>query len=735
MAATAEGVRGAFSDVDVRLDAASLKEAQRLCTTYNLDADDLALKWEVFAYNKVRGMEGGGSREGGGGTLGGCDSLKREGRAMCAIFHAFSQPAPGCAPGCDCAGELAAGRARLGARGWVKISTRVAYTDHRARATLLGMGDRWWTCLGAICTFSPCAKAPLTPPPLTRPNTTPKGHEECSETLLEQLGEQMQRAEAKKAAAQGGMHAQGSTWEVVTPAAAKASSRLNRSARSSGSPLTPGGAAVFTPSPLPVDANAAVHAASAMKAGGSSPFTQRAAALAIQQTLNAEAMEAPPADAGDAMQEDAPALVRVAEGVPPNARFMFERLEDKVEYLQARIAAFEEALHAQHGVTADWPVYAATAGEEAVTVVGRIVVDGDEGRLNAASVLLEGSVRHSGGQRVRVGLDKLESFSLFPGQVVAFEGHNPSGFTFVPRKLYAGAAAPIAVAPKAEAEGETAAASAGPSDVVVAAGPYTSPTDLGYEALDSLLAYVAKARPAHLMLLGPFVDEQHGAIKTGLIEHTFEEVFRRQVLERCRTALAGTGVRVAVAPSTRDVHAVPAFPQPPMSLAPAATKDAAHVESLPNPAVVRAGGLTLGACTADVVRELAGVEVSKAPALKDRMARLAAHVLRQRCFYPSYPPAPGAMMDTTQAAHFVMGDSPDVLLLPSDISPFAKLLDADALGVAGDENAAKAASVAAVNPGRLMKGPSGGTFARIRFVGSDGQGAAAERTRVDILRI
>merc|ERR1719174_2058069 len=124
------------------------------------------------------------------------------------------------------------------------------------------------------------------------------------------------------------------------------------------------------------------------------------------------------------------------------------------------------------------------------------------------------------------------------------------------------------------------------------------------------------------MLLGPFVDEQHGAIKTGLIEHTFEEVFRRQVLERCRTALAGTGVRVAVAPSTRDVHAVPAFPQPPMSLAPAATKDAAHVESLPNPAVVRAGGLTLGACTADVVRELAGVEVSKAPALKDRMARL-----------------------------------------------------------------------------------------------------------------
>jgi len=192
---------------------------------------------------------------------------------------------------------------------------------------------------------------------------------------------------------------------------------------------------------------------------------------------------------------------------------------------------------------------------------------------------------------------------------------------------------------------------------------------------------------------------------------------------------------VAVAPSTRDVHAVPAFPQPPMSLAPAATKDAAHVESLPNPAVVRAGGLTLGACTADVVRELAGVEVSKAPALKDRMARLATHVLRQRCFYPSYPPAPGAMMDTTQAAHFVMGDSPDVLLLPSDISPFAKLLDADALGVAGDENAAKAASVAAVNPGRLMKGPSGGTFARIRFVGSDGQGAAAERTRVDILRI
>ncbi len=43
----------------------------------------------------------------------------------------------------------------------------------------------------------------------------------------------------------------------------------------------------------------------------------------------------------------------------------------------------------------------------------------EEGRLNQQSTLLEGSIRHSQGARVRLDLSKCPAFRLFPGQVSA----------------------------------------------------------------------------------------------------------------------------------------------------------------------------------------------------------------------------------------------------------------------------------------------------------------------------
>ena len=59
--------------------------------------------------------------------------------------------------------------------------------------------------------------------------------------------------------------------------------------------------------------------------------------------------------------------------------------------------------------------------QEEVLVVGRVCCD-SEGRLNECSVLLEGSMELSGGQRVRLDLSKLQGFRVFPGQV----GRTPS---------------------------------------------------------------------------------------------------------------------------------------------------------------------------------------------------------------------------------------------------------------------------------------------------------------------
>lgn len=51
-------------------------------------------------------------------------------------------------------------------------------------------------------------------------------------------------------------------------------------------------------------------------------------------------------------------------------------------------------------------------------------------------------------------------------------------------------------------------------------------------------------------------------------------------------------------------------------------------------------------------------------------------------FYPLYPPALGSFLDSSLGGALRMGVTPDVLLLPSDLAPFAKLLPATGTGVA-----------------------------------------------------
>lgn len=47
--------------------------------------------------------------------------------------------------------------------------------------------------------------------------------------------------------------------------------------------------------------------------------------------------------------------------------------------------------------------------------VGRVVCDA-EGRLNANSLLLEGTLKHSHGASVKLDVSRLTAYRLFPGQ-------------------------------------------------------------------------------------------------------------------------------------------------------------------------------------------------------------------------------------------------------------------------------------------------------------------------------
>lgn len=395
-------------------------------------------------------------------------------------------------------------------------------------------------------------------------------------------------------------------------------------------------------------------------------------------------------------------------------------------------------------------IHVALASQEKVTVVGRLCCEG-EGHLNYNSVLLEGCVKHSNGQRVRLDLRNIRRFSFFPGQVVGVEGQNPSGFCLMATRIFDSIALPSSSslesdkpAAKRRISSQEPSIPESPqfTRIVAAAGPFTTSENLAYEPLVELFAYARKVRPNLLILMGPFVDSEHSQIKQGavgrLLSHVFQEEIRMRVEKYCDDM--GEGCRVVLIPSHRDAHHDLLFPQPPLDAND--FEDPNHqILLLPNPGILKVNEVTAGFCTTDILRHLSSEEVSRVPqgSSSDRMTRLASHLLAQRSFYPLFPPAQSTPLDLTVAPGLLdLPWSPDILLLSSNLAPFVKVVTLP-LDVQSDdgntflEEADKVTSVC-INPGYIARGMSGGTFTEICFSSSQSE-PLHKRLHVKVIRI
>ena len=359
----------------------------------------------------------------------------------------------------------------------------------------------------------------------------------------------------------------------------------------------------------------------------------------------------------------------------------------------------------------------------------------------------------SNGMRVRLELRDVPAFSLFPGQIVCVTGSNPSGHCLVAKSIVAATTPPCAKSP-------ASAPVFGPQSLVVASGPFTCASDLSYEPFRDVLKYCEDTRPDSLVLLGPFVDAEHRVVRGDAgVDAPFEKVFEAGVKDKLaefatRCEVAGYHPNVVLVPSVRDAVADPVFPQPPLDpelleLSGKASNSVTIV-NVPNPGTFTLNGVRIHACTQDVLRHLSAAEAaredkdtaSKGPG-SDRMSRLASHLPGQRCAYPLFPPAPGACVDASLSRHLSLEKTPDVLVLPSDLQPFARVVGDNTNAVdttAADKDDKR---FVAVNPGRLAKGNIGGTLAHVYVSeGAPEPGASGvqahsvhSRARVDIVRI
>jgi hypothetical protein len=338
--------------------------------------------------------------------------------------------------------------------------------------------------------------------------------------------------------------------------------------------------------------------------------------------------------------------------------------------------------------------------------------------------------------------------------------------------------------------------------IVAAAGPFTCSDDLAYDPLTALLESLRPSPPDLLLLLGPFVDAEHPRVADGLCPCPLDALLSQGVAARLASWRASlpqphrTAMRVALVPSVRDAPAHPTFPQPPLDLpgaaplpaagggasarpralpdAPLALQNPCAFVVSPPPAADADGsstganqqqqqqGLLIAATSQDVLRHLAGSELALGggagaggAGAVDRLTALASHLLGQRHLYPLFPAHASACLDTSGDALLRLRARPDLLLLPSDLAPFARRVPPVGPSGGGGVAAAAAASsvegdddVLCVNPGRLAKGAGGGTYARIVVVGVGGAGASsdeqqqaaaalplADRARVEIVRV
>ncbi len=125
-----------------------------------------------------------------------------------------------------------------------------------------------------------------------------------------------------------------------------------------------------------------------------------------------------------------------------------------------------------------------------------------------------------------------------------------------------------------------------------------------------------------------------------------------------------------------------------------------RIHLVSNPSTIKINEVTIGFTSLDAYMHMSMETVSSKLPPGSRLIRLAEHFVKQRSYYPIFPPAIGNgrdfNLDVTKMEAYSMPVQPDVLILPSRLTCTAT-------------NIANGTTV--INPGHLVKGAVGGSFA------------------------
>ncbi|WBW74917.1 DNA polymerase alpha B-subunit [Schizosaccharomyces osmophilus] len=453
----------------------------------------------------------------------------------------------------------------------------------------------------------------------------------------------------------------------------------------------------------------------------------------ILETLNASLPSA--STSANVPKPSSPEITAYIDPKAYHYRIMFQKLQDSSEVLDDRIDLFSGIVCEHYKIADDDLANPSELTQEMVTVVGRVVVDSNTvgGRLNSNSILLETSRRLGAGARVSLKLDEVLNYSIFPGQIIALKGSNPSGKVFVAKEILPFPPLPFPVSSKEEIENHNNQENNQPISVYVASGPWSLRDDLSFTPLKVLVSYLLE-NPADLVILtGPFIDINHPILSTGNISDTQATSLEDFFKERVTPILSKISCKCILLPHINDaISSHPAWPQDTFDRHTLGLPS--NFTCFPNPCIFSVNEVVFGISTNDILLHTSKEELFRTPKHGNLFSRLVAHVIHQRHFYPLFP---GGSLDrgnpsNIDISHLKLGELlqtvPDILILPSDMRYFAKIVE----------------NVISINPGKATKGIGLGSFTKLTILPypldssippSDLLHNAQSRTKVEIVKL
>ncbi|KAL1514233.1 hypothetical protein ABEB36_003521 [Hypothenemus hampei] len=337
-------------------------------------------------------------------------------------------------------------------------------------------------------------------------------------------------------------------------------------------------------------------------------------------------------------------------------------------------------------------------------LTGQILVDNIDGEQ---IIKLELPRYPYNGDTIELTLSEMQKYSLFPGQTVIVEGSLNAPFqTWMTEKIYSDSIINFPVEPPIKKDG---------IHIIVACGPFTIKDNLLFDPLNDLLHYIKKHKPDVVLLTGPFYDNNNEAVENDELQQSCDAFFL-DLIDNLMREVGET--HVIIVPSMKEPHQFPVFPTPPYRT----DQKYENLSFMNDPCMVDINGLVIGISTADILFDLGRSEVNvdkvnNGP--KDRIGRLASHVLRQQNFYPLNPVGNEVIVNPRLMPQYgILQIKPHILVLPSTLRFFIKEID----------------ECLVINPERLTKGYAGGTFASINILPGNEQSICG-RTACQILRI